>query len=454
MYNDYDYEFYRGVNKEEMLASIKKGTLTKKSKVPFYEDNEVMEMVYGDLSDKKYEKIIKKLIPWNPKKGGINLTTDFENSVGYGDYVLCIEETGEVAYLESFPYAVAENPLECKIDSAYDVNEQQYYSLEEAQKKYLGKNKKKLKEEYIIDEEEKQKIKAHLKEIIYDILDKVIPVHKMEVVVDPEIKSYLSMDNDNGLWLLEYESENGDFSVEGTKDEIKKEIDYILKNICRKTFHMDESLLKENKNMNNRVASLIDWMINAWEELGPEDSEEEQVQDIVNLGFSKEYAKNVWDEYWRLDASLRFKYTEKEWHRFLFLIDEDEFGIVYEMPDMIFENKKIKRIKRLIESLSKEEIEKLSYLLQDDSYLNRGSYMTRDLIKNKKEESFKNDDRVFEVKVYDEDKKIISFEKVYADELLKMNIGVDKELIDSLDIGDGYGNDGIDPIDFEIKRIS
>ena len=114
--------------------------------------------------------------------------------------------------------------------------------------------------------------------------------------------------------------------------------------------------------MNNRVASLIDWMINAWELLGSGDTEEKQLREMVKLGFTREFAEKVWDRYWKVGAMTRFDFDNMDWYNFLLEIDSEEVKRVSKMNDMIFgkvnENtsSKVKKITEELNSLTNEEL--------------------------------------------------------------------------------------------------
>lgn len=81
--------------------------------------------------------------------------------------------------------------------------------------------------------------------------------------------------------------------------------------------------------------------------------------------------------------------------------------------------------------------------------------MARDLVKKKDKNFFIGDDRTFEVKVYNEDNEIISFEEVDLTRAIK--IGVREEDIATLSKGEEwYYSDPEDPLGnrrIEIKRI-
>jgi len=125
-----DSRYFRGVSKEELRIILKtKKFLPSTDLMPF--DNEVIEYAigeeYSDMTEKQIERWIRSMIPWYNGKlssvqGGVNLTTDFENAKGYGDYVLATNGDGaEIADI-SDAHSFAKDANELTIDGIYDID--------------------------------------------------------------------------------------------------------------------------------------------------------------------------------------------------------------------------------------------------------------------------------------------------------------------------------------------
>jgi len=132
--NPEDSKYFRGVSKGEAMLALKGGLLSPSSDlIPF--DNEVLEYAIGDeysqMSQDAIDEWIRSVIPWydgslKSVKGGVNLTMDFDNAQGYGDYVLAINaDDAEVADV-SDSHAFARSPNGLKISGVYDAKRAQW----------------------------------------------------------------------------------------------------------------------------------------------------------------------------------------------------------------------------------------------------------------------------------------------------------------------------------------
>jgi hypothetical protein len=92
------YKYFRGISLNELNEIIAtKRVLPSSDLIPF--DNEVLEYAigedYGDMSQEDIDDWIMGVVWWydgslKSVKGGVNLTTDFDNAKGYGDYVIAV----------------------------------------------------------------------------------------------------------------------------------------------------------------------------------------------------------------------------------------------------------------------------------------------------------------------------------------------------------------------------
>lgn len=117
-----DIIYFRGVSSSE-ARKIKAGKkmLPSTDLIPF--DNEVLELVYGgeysETSQDDIDTWLKNLIPWydgsiKSVKGGLNLTEDFENACGYGQFVVGVNtDQTEVSKLGE-EYAFARSAAQCR----------------------------------------------------------------------------------------------------------------------------------------------------------------------------------------------------------------------------------------------------------------------------------------------------------------------------------------------------
>lgn len=97
-------KYYRGVTKEEAKRWLKGKPLptTDLNLMPL--DGEVIKYGIGDsfhdMDEDEIEAWIKDVCPWydgsiKSIKGGLNVTTDFINAQGYGDFVLGLDSCGD-----------------------------------------------------------------------------------------------------------------------------------------------------------------------------------------------------------------------------------------------------------------------------------------------------------------------------------------------------------------------
>jgi len=113
-------EYFRAVGKEELKKAIQLGYLPYVSEEPMSEDWEVIEL---SMQENGYEgdpkEYVNELVPWTPKTG-VNLTTDFDNAKGYGDYVLGLDNLGSQADFTK-THILAKDPKKVKVLAVYDV---------------------------------------------------------------------------------------------------------------------------------------------------------------------------------------------------------------------------------------------------------------------------------------------------------------------------------------------
>lgn len=121
-------EYFRAVGKDEMTKAVKLGYLPYLSKDPMSTDWEVIEL---SMQESGYEgdpeKYVEELVPWNPKTG-VNITTDFDNAIGYGDYVLGLDnQGGQADFTQS--HVFAKDPKKVKVLAVYDVKTRKWVSV-------------------------------------------------------------------------------------------------------------------------------------------------------------------------------------------------------------------------------------------------------------------------------------------------------------------------------------
>ena len=131
----YEYEYFRGVSEEDLSKIQKLGHLLP-STDRITEDPEVLEQVFGseyyERTERQIKSALKGRIPWydgkeNSLKDTVNLTKDFENAKGYGEYVVAvtIDPSHAVADLNKV-YAVASPSKNVKVRAIYDVRNRRW----------------------------------------------------------------------------------------------------------------------------------------------------------------------------------------------------------------------------------------------------------------------------------------------------------------------------------------
>ena len=101
-------DYFRAVDSEEMKQAAKLKHLPKYSSDPMSTDWEVIElsMQESGVEDQDPEEYVMSLVPWRPINKGVNVTTDFENAKGYGDYVLGLDvQSSAVDFTQSHVFA-------------------------------------------------------------------------------------------------------------------------------------------------------------------------------------------------------------------------------------------------------------------------------------------------------------------------------------------------------------
>jgi hypothetical protein len=136
---DLNYRYFRGVSREDLKKINKSGKLIPSSDlIPF--DNEVLEYAFGDeysrMSEDQIDSAIKDVIPWyngsmSSVKNGVNLTTDFENAKGYGDFVIATNgDNADIADV-SDAHAFARNAKDVDVSAIYDVKKRKWIKFPE-----------------------------------------------------------------------------------------------------------------------------------------------------------------------------------------------------------------------------------------------------------------------------------------------------------------------------------
>lgn len=135
---DYDLtEYYRGVSKSELDEWLKGNNLPSADAMPL--DPEVVEYGMGDdyksSDDEQIDKWVKAVCPWydgSPKsvKGGLNVTSDFDNAKGYGNYVLGITPTkgAEIADFSEYHHFFR-SAKTAKLSFVYDVKKKKFFKV-------------------------------------------------------------------------------------------------------------------------------------------------------------------------------------------------------------------------------------------------------------------------------------------------------------------------------------
>ena len=121
-------KYFRAVGEDEMRKAVQLKHLPYLSKDPMSEDWEVIEL---SMQENQYEgdpeDYVNELVPWNPKTG-VNLTADFDNAKGYGDYVLGLENEGSQADFTK-SHIFAKDPSKVRVVAVYNVKAQKWTNL-------------------------------------------------------------------------------------------------------------------------------------------------------------------------------------------------------------------------------------------------------------------------------------------------------------------------------------
>lgn len=114
-------EYFRAVQATEKDKAVKLGYLPNYSNDPMSTDWEVIElsMQQNDYTGDPTE-YVDQLVMWKPIDRGVNITTDFENAIGYGDYVLALDILGSAVNFTS-THVFAKDPKQVKVVGVYDT---------------------------------------------------------------------------------------------------------------------------------------------------------------------------------------------------------------------------------------------------------------------------------------------------------------------------------------------
>ena len=113
--------YFRAVGKSEMFKAKQSGHLPQYSSDPMSTDWEVIELsMQQNGYDGEPEDYVNELVPWRPINKGVNITSDFENAIGYGDYVLALEPLGSVVDFTN-THTFAKNPKQVKLLGIYNT---------------------------------------------------------------------------------------------------------------------------------------------------------------------------------------------------------------------------------------------------------------------------------------------------------------------------------------------
>jgi hypothetical protein len=133
-------EYYRGVYLEVALSWCHGKPVPSYDPMPL--DFEVVEYGIGDaiedMDEDDIEEWVKDICYWydgSPKsvKGGLNVTTDFDNAKGYGDFVLGINSLGDSAEF-SDAHVFLRDCNETKLIFIYDCSKDEFYKPEDFRK--------------------------------------------------------------------------------------------------------------------------------------------------------------------------------------------------------------------------------------------------------------------------------------------------------------------------------
>jgi hypothetical protein len=113
--------YFRAVDKKEMVKAKQLGHLPQYSSDPMSTDWEVIEL---SMQQNGYEgdpdEYVKQLVPWKPINKGVNITADFENAIGYGDYVLALDPIGAVVDFTN-THSFAKDPKQVVLLGIYNT---------------------------------------------------------------------------------------------------------------------------------------------------------------------------------------------------------------------------------------------------------------------------------------------------------------------------------------------
>jgi len=131
-------KYFRGISEEEAKMIMSGGRLQPSiDLIPF--DSEVLEYAiggdeYARMSERQIERWIKGMIPWyngrpSSVEGGVNLTMDFVNAQGYGEYVAAINADNEVVEDISDAHAFARSADGLRVIGLYNVDTRRWMTL-------------------------------------------------------------------------------------------------------------------------------------------------------------------------------------------------------------------------------------------------------------------------------------------------------------------------------------
>jgi hypothetical protein len=118
--------YFRSVEVNEKDKAVELGYLPYYSKDPMSTDWEVIEL---SMQESNYEgdpeEYVRRLVAWRPIEKGVNVTTDFDNAVGYGNYVLALDILGSSVDFTS-THVFAKNPKQVKLVGVYDTKSRKW----------------------------------------------------------------------------------------------------------------------------------------------------------------------------------------------------------------------------------------------------------------------------------------------------------------------------------------
>ena len=130
-----DASYFRGVRREDLKQVRKTGKVPpSRDLMPL--DWEVIEYALGDsageMSEEDIESWVQDMVWWYDGslpsiKGGVNITTDFQNAQGYGEYVLALEPVNPSNIADiSDAHSFARSPDDVQIVGFYDVEHDEW----------------------------------------------------------------------------------------------------------------------------------------------------------------------------------------------------------------------------------------------------------------------------------------------------------------------------------------